>query len=81
MTLDAKISFLGGFILTAVTSISMVGIIQAALVGLAGGFFGLLGKELFYYIKNKLRSARFKVSLIGLYDKIVSKLRQFQSWF
>jgi hypothetical protein len=53
--LDNKISFLGGYILTAATTISMMGVLQAAMVGLVGGFFGLIGKELFYYIKNKLK--------------------------
>jgi hypothetical protein len=33
----------------------MMGVLQAAMVGLVGGFFGLIGKELFYYIKNKLK--------------------------
>jgi hypothetical protein len=32
-----------------------MGVLQAAMVGLVGGFFGLIGKELFYYIKNKLK--------------------------
>jgi hypothetical protein len=54
-TLDNKISFLGGYILTAATTISIMGVLQAAMVGLVGGFFGLIGKELFYYIKNKLK--------------------------
>ena len=53
--LDAKISFLGGYILTAATTISMMGIFQAALVGLVGGFFGLIGKEVFYYIKRQIK--------------------------
>jgi len=54
ITLDNKISFLGGYILTAATTISMMGLLQAALVGLVGGFFGLIGKELFYWIKRKI---------------------------
>jgi hypothetical protein len=53
--LDNKISFLGGYILTAATTISMIGIFQAAAVGLVGGFFGLIGKELFYYIKKHIK--------------------------
>ena len=53
--LDAKMSFLGGYILTAATTISMMGIFQAALVGLVGGFFGLIGKEVFYYIKRQIK--------------------------
>jgi hypothetical protein len=31
-----------------------MGLYQAALVGLVGGFFGLLGKEIFYFIKSKI---------------------------
>jgi hypothetical protein len=31
-----------------------MGLYQAALVGLVGGFFGLLGKEIFYFIKDKI---------------------------
>jgi hypothetical protein len=78
MHLDNKISFIGGFALTTITSVSMVGVFQAALVGLVGGFFGLLGKELYYAVKNKLGSAKFKVWLIGLYDKTIGK---FVNWF
>ena len=35
-----------------------MGVAQAALVGLVGGFFGLLGKELFYYLKNKINGGK-----------------------
>lgn len=55
MSLDGKISFIGGYILTAATTVSVMGIFQAALVGLVGGFFGLIGKELFYWIKKKIK--------------------------
>ena len=55
MALDEKISFFSGYILTVATAVSMVGLLQAALVGLIGGFFGLIGKELFYYVKKKIR--------------------------
>jgi hypothetical protein len=55
VNLDNKISFIGGYILTAATTISIMGIFQAALVGLVGGFFGLIGKEVFYYLKKQIR--------------------------
>jgi len=55
VNLDNKISFLGGYILTAATTISMMGVFQAALVGLVGGFFGLIGKEMFYYLKKQIK--------------------------
>jgi ABC-type microcin C transport system permease subunit YejE len=52
MNVDNKISFITGYIFTAITTISIVGVLQAALVGFIGGFFGLLGKEIFYVIKK-----------------------------
>lgn len=55
MDLDNKISFFSGFIFTAATSINMLGWIQAAAVGLIGGFFGLLGKHFFYYVRDEYR--------------------------
>ena len=55
MDLDSKISFVGGWLLTTLSSISIVGLFQAALVGLIGGFFGLVGKEIYYYLKRKLK--------------------------
>jgi hypothetical protein len=55
MTLDNKISFIGGYILTAATTISIMGLLQAAAVGFIGGLFGLIGKEVFYYLKKQMR--------------------------
>jgi hypothetical protein len=52
MNVDNKISFITGYIFTAITTISIVGVLQAALVGFIGGFFGLLGKEIFYVVKK-----------------------------
>jgi hypothetical protein len=54
-TLDNKISFIGGYILTAATTISIMGLVQAAAVGFIGGLFGLIGKEVFYYLKKQMR--------------------------
>jgi len=54
MTLDNKISFISGFVFTALSTVSLMGVAQAAMVGLVGGFFGLLGKELYYAIKRKI---------------------------
>jgi len=56
MALDEKISFFSGYALTVATAVSVVGLLQAALVGLIGGFFGLIGKELFYWIKRKMKN-------------------------
>lgn len=54
--MDNKVSFIAGWTLTTVTSINIMGIFQAALVGLVGGFFGLFGKEVYYYVKNEIKS-------------------------
>ena len=53
MDIDHKVSFIAGWTLTTVTSINLMGIFQAALVGLVGGFFGLFGKEVYYYVKEE----------------------------
>lgn len=58
MTLDNKISFISGFTFTAISTVNIMGIFQAALVGLVGGFFGLLGKELYYYLKGKINGRK-----------------------
>jgi ABC-type microcin C transport system permease subunit YejE len=55
MDFDNRISFLAGFIFTAATSISIMGLVQAAFLGLIGGFFGLLGKEAYYYVKGEIK--------------------------
>jgi uncharacterized membrane protein YeaQ/YmgE (transglycosylase-associated protein family) len=55
-SMDNKVSFIAGWTLTTVTSINIMGIFQAALVGLVGGFFGLFGKEVYYYVKNEIKS-------------------------
>lgn len=54
-SMDNKISFIAGWTLTTVTSINLMGIFQAALVGLVGGFFGLFGKEVYYYVKGEVK--------------------------
>jgi len=52
--MDNKISFISGFMFTTLSTITIMGIAQAAMIGLVGGFFGLLGKELYYFIKKKI---------------------------
>ena len=58
MGLDNKISFISGFTFTALSTVTIMGVAQAAVVGLVGGFFGLLGKELFYYLKRKINGRK-----------------------
>ena len=52
---DSKISFFAGYIFTAATSVNLLGFFNAAIVGLIGVFFGLLGKEVYYYVKNEIK--------------------------
>ena len=56
MEMDAKVSFIGGWLFTTASTISVMGFFQAAFIGLIGGFFGLLGKEAYYYIKGEIKS-------------------------
>ena len=58
--MDAKVSFIGGWLFTTASTISVMGFFQAAFIGLIGGFFGLLGKECFYYVKNEYQQWRKK---------------------
>lgn len=53
--MDARLSFFAGWLFTTVSTITLMGFIQAAIVGLIGGFFGLLGKEIYYYIKAEIK--------------------------
>lgn len=55
MDFDNRISFIAGFIFTTISTVSLMSFVQAALMGLIGGFFGLLGKELYYYIKAEIK--------------------------
>ena len=52
---DSKISFFAGYIFTAASSVSLLGFLNAAIIGLIGGFFGLLGKEVYYYVKGEIK--------------------------
>ena len=58
MNVDNKISFITGYIFTAITTVSIVGILQAALVAFIGGFFGLFGKEIFYIVKKYINDLK-----------------------
>lgn len=55
MSIDNKISFFAGYIFTAASSVSLLGFVNAAIIGLIGGFFGLLGKEVYYYVKGEIK--------------------------
>lgn len=55
MSIDNKISFFAGYIFTAASSVTLLGFVNAAIIGLIGGFFGLLGKEVYYYVKGEIK--------------------------
>lgn len=52
--MDNKISFIGGFIVTTIASFDPAKIFEVSVLGLCGGFFGLLGKQIFYFAKRKV---------------------------
>jgi len=55
MDMDNKISFLAGYILTAASTITAAGFLNAIILGLLGGFFGLLGKEIYFLAKQQVK--------------------------
>ena len=50
--MDTKISFLSGSMLTLITTAPMMDLWGTLLLGLVGGFGGVLGKHLFYKLKD-----------------------------
>ena len=54
--MDNKISFLAGFTFTTISTMSSNDFLRTAILGLVGGFFGLIGKEIFYWIKRKIKN-------------------------
>ena len=59
--MDNKISFLAGYIFTAASTISAAGFLNAIILGLLGGFFGIIGKEAYYYMKSEYKENAPKV--------------------
>lgn len=74
--MDNKISFLAGYILTAASTITASGFLNAIILGLLGGFFGLLGKEAYYHTKSyvKERGPQLKSWISAKIEWIKSKL-------
>ena len=52
--MDNKIAYIGGFLVTTVASFDSNKILEVSILGLFGGFFGLLGKQLFYFVKKQV---------------------------
>jgi len=61
MTMDNKISFIAGWFLTAASTVTAAGVLNAIILGLMGGFFGLLGKEGYYHTRDYVKSKSPKV--------------------
>ena len=55
MQVDDKISFATGWLFTTASTLTAIGMLKAAVVGLIGGFFGLAGKELYYLVKDQIK--------------------------
>lgn len=54
--MDNKISFIAGYILTAATTITAAGVLNAIVLGLLGGFFGIIGKEAYFYTRDQIKA-------------------------
>jgi hypothetical protein len=52
MTIDNKIAFISGFSFTTIYSMSFYELIMALLLGIVGGFGGMIGKFLYNRIKH-----------------------------
>lgn len=52
--MDNKIAYISGFVFTTAMSMSLYDIFMAGVIGLVGGFFGILGKDIYYWMKKKL---------------------------
>jgi hypothetical protein len=77
--MDNKISFIGGWLLTTATTITGMGLFRAALLGLVGGFTGILGKQLYYYVKSEFneKAPKLKAKIEEKKRVIVGKVNTF----
>ena len=75
--MDNKISFLAGYILTAASTITAAGILNAIVLGLLGGFFGIIGKEAYLYTRDqvKLAAPKFNGKLAEVKVWIAAKVK------
>ncbi len=51
--MENKLSFFSGFTFTSIYTMSLYEVGMALLLGIIGGFGGVLGKEIYYFIKDK----------------------------
>jgi len=59
--MDNKISFIAGWFLTTASTITAAGVLNAVVLGLLGGFFGIIGKEAYYYVRDEVKAVAPKV--------------------
>tara|TARA_R110000803_G_scaffold57143_1_gene115015 strand:- start:1127 stop:1303 length:177 start_codon:yes stop_codon:yes gene_type:complete len=52
--LDSRISFISGYVFTLFAAATFMDLLMAAGIGLIGGACGLLGKDLYRWLKAKL---------------------------
>ena len=50
--MENKLAYISGFTLTTLMTMQTQELISALILGIVGGFGGLLGKELFYQIRK-----------------------------
>lgn len=59
--MDNKISFIAGWFLTTASTITAAGVLNAVVLGLLGGFFGIIGKEAYFYIRDESKKVLPKI--------------------
>lgn len=52
--MDNTIAYISGMVFTFFTTMQLTDIAMAAILGLIGGFFGIIGKEMWYVFKGIL---------------------------
>lgn len=50
--MDNQIAYISGMVFTFITTMQFGDILMSFMLGLIGGFAGILGKELYYMLKN-----------------------------
>jgi hypothetical protein len=51
--MENKVSFFSGFTFTSIYTMTLYEVGMALLLGIIGGVGGVIGKEIYYWIKNK----------------------------
>ncbi len=51
--MENRFSFISGFALTSIYSMTLYELTMALFLGIVGGFGGVIGKNLYYWIRDK----------------------------